>query len=491
MKTAGFLLLSFLCGQYLWGQGLLFDDESYGQVPQLTIMDGLKEADLPRAVDLSAYCPSVRNQGDVFSCVGWAVGYGALTIKKALKYQWQEPHQIDEQAYSAMFIYNQIKRGDCVQGARISDALHFLRTQGDCLAAHFDTDIENCERQPTDDLLAQIKLDTISDYLSLFALDADAALKTNRVVRALARQEPVIIGMAVRKNFYLLQNAKYWWPELGNTAPAGGHALVVVGYDLASASFLLYNSWGTDWGDQGYIRIKFADFGRFCKYAFIIQLGQGASPTAQVTPLAEHPLITLSGSAQLSHLNGYGSQSEPLFKHTDLVAQGDGVYTCAQGSWPVGQLFQLAAQANQQGLYLYAFSVDARQKAQVHWPRVAALATKFTGLNESALLLDPEVRVTIPGPDKALRLGTTGTDVLYLLFASRPIGHLDFILAKMAHCDGNYRAQLTAILGRHLVPLPDIAFQPDQASFTATTRSQGYIIPLVVTVAADGRIERR
>jgi hypothetical protein len=485
MKTGILTLLILFFCQFLSAQGLILDDEEYNQIPQLTSLSGLKDADRPVQVDLSAYCPTVRNQGDVYSCVGWAVGYGALTIKKAIKYQWQDRRTINEQAYSAMFIYNQIKKGDCGQGAKISDALQLLRSQGDCLASHFDTDIEDCNIQPDRDMLARMKLDTISDYLSLFPLDADATQKTSRVIHALARQEPVIIGMAVRKNFYQLQGAKYWWPDLGNTAPAGGHAMVVVGYDLASASFLLYNSWGTDWGSDGYIRIKFADFGRFCKYAFIIQLGTAVLPTTHTSTTEVYPLKTMSGSAQLNYLKDFSSQNEPIFKNTALQAKGDGIYTCTQGSWPIGQLFQMAAYADQQGLYLYAFSIDAQQKAQVHWPRTAHLNEKFAGMNESALLIDAKAPVSIPGKNKALRLSEQGADVMYLLFASQPIKHLDFIIAKINTPNDNYRSRLEAILGKHLVPLPDIVFAPDQASFTATTRSRGYIVPIVVTLSAD------
>jgi hypothetical protein len=474
-----------LFAQLISAQGLVLEDETYNQIPQLTTLHGLKDADRPAQVDLSAYCPSVRNQGDVYSCVGWAVGYGALTIKKAIKYQWNSQRQIDGQAYSAMFIYNQIKQGDCSQGARISDALQLLRNQGDCLASHFDTDIEDCSIQPGTDLLARMKLDTISDYLSLFPLDADADQKNRRVIHALARQEPVIVGMTVRKNFYQLQGAKYWWPELGNKAPAGGHAMVVVGYDLASASFLLYNSWGTDWGTKGFIRIKFADFGRFCKYAFIMQLSPTNLSTVYAAATEVHPIKEMNGTAQLNHLDGFTNQNEPLFKTTALKTAGEGVYTCNRQSWPVGQLFQIAAQAEQQGLYLYAFSVDAQQQAHVHWPRAGALNEKFRGMNESALLLDPQARVLIPGQGKALRLNERGTDVLYLLFASQPVKHLDFIIAKMTDVKDRHREHLEALLGKHLVPLSDVAFELNEASFAVHTRSSGYIVPLVVTVKTD------
>ena len=32
----------------------------------------------------------------------------------------------------------------------------------------------------------------------------------------------------------------------------GGHALMIVGFDVESGAFILRNSWSTKWGDKGY-----------------------------------------------------------------------------------------------------------------------------------------------------------------------------------------------------------------------------------------------
>lgn len=484
MKATVSTYILIIISHFLLAQGLILEDEGYAKIPQLTVADGLKTSEMPASVDLSSYCPSVRNQGDVYSCVGWAVGYGALTMKKAIKYNWQNKQKINEQAYSAMFIYNQIKRGDCSQGARISDALAFLKNRGDCLARHFDTDIEDCEMQPNENMLSQINLDTITDYLSLFGVDATKKQKIGSLIRALASKEPIIVGMSVRKNFYQLQGAKYWWPDLGNSTPAGGHAMVVVGYDLASASFLLFNSWGKDWGNKGFIRIKFDDFGAFCKYAFIIQMGQNQLTTIDKTKQESHPLQEWSATAALNYFNGFSSQNEPIFKQTQLQTNGSGTYFCTGGSWPLGQLFQMATHAQKEGLYLYAFSVDAQKEVHVHWPRSANLDMKFEGMNESPLLIDSNINVTIPDKTKALKLSHVGKDVMYLLYATKPVKHPGFIAAKMSTCQGEYRNHLDRLLGKHLVPLADVSYKNDTAAFTATTRGKGYIVPIVIIIEA-------
>jgi C1A family cysteine protease len=38
----------------------------------------------------------------------------------------------------------------------------------------------------------------------------------------------------------------------------GGHAVLAVGYDDTTQHFIVRNSWGADWGDQGYFTIPYA-----------------------------------------------------------------------------------------------------------------------------------------------------------------------------------------------------------------------------------------
>lgn len=42
--------------------------------------------------------------------------------------------------------------------------------------------------------------------------------------------------------------------------PVGGHAMCLVGYDFYKNTFLAKNSFGTDWGDNGYCWIPFNYF---------------------------------------------------------------------------------------------------------------------------------------------------------------------------------------------------------------------------------------
>ena len=113
--------------------------------------------------------------------------------------------------------------------------------------------------------------------MTLFETKAEPRLKVLRIKESLAQGKPVIIGMNIRKNFSRLKKgSKYWWPDLGNTTPIGGHAMVVVGYDEADKSFEVMNSWGRDWARDGFVKIKYKHFGKSCKYAYQLFLKPAA-----------------------------------------------------------------------------------------------------------------------------------------------------------------------------------------------------------------------
>lgn len=497
--------------------GLLFEDETYDTLPRLALENGAK-TDLPTAVDLTPYCPEVRHQGYIFSCVGWATGYGAMSIQRAVLNGCTDRAVITRNAHSALFLYNQIKPGDCEKGSRISDALQFLSENGDCLARQFDFDVNDCERLPDTALLDHARRFAIADYLTLFGSKEAPEAKVLRTRQALSAKRPVVVGLAVLRNFYELKNAQFWHPHLGNTAPAGGHALVVVGYDDRKEAFRLFNSWGKNWGDGGYIWLKYKDFGDFCKYAYLLHLaGSQRLDTSAAVPVAvnlssnfnppppaanvpsstahrlpstveEKPLAELAGDFTFRHLTGWSQLGQPVFENAPVALHGN-VYRLqnrpgGNGDWQVGQLFQLLAATLRDDEYLYVFSVDARREVHFHYPRQAGLNEKFAGQNESGLLLAGGAQVVVPGETKALKLAHPGTDRLVVLFSKRKIQTVKKLAETLSRKEGDFMQNLLATLGKYAVPQADITYAADRMGFEAATRSEGFIVPLVLEVEA-------
>jgi hypothetical protein len=492
-----FTLALLLCAAAGYTQefsaGLIFEDEAYEALPRQSPEDGSK-AELPASIDLTPYCPEVRHQGYIYSCVGWATGYGAMSIQRAVMNHCTDKTVITRNAHSALFLYNQIKKEDCNKGSRISDALQFLSEKGDCLARQFDFDVNNCAQQPDSMVVRQASRYAIQDFITLFGVKESDDLKVLRVKRVLARNKPVVVGMNVLRNFYDLKNAVYWHPDIGNTTPAGGHAMVVVGYDDRKEAFRLMNSWGKNWGENGFIWVKYKDFASFCKYAYVMYFvapakldtatAETQTASADSTAIPEKPLVELAGNFSFRAFSGWQEHSaQPIFENVEASYQYP-VYQLQKKDWPVGQAFQLLASTLKEDEYLYVFSVDASKEIHFHWPRQAGLNEKFEGSNESGLLLAGGSEITIPGVNKVLKLAAPGTDRLVLLFSKRKIETIQKLAIIATKKEGDFAQNLFQTLGKYAVPPSDITYSPDKIAFSAATRTEGFIVPLILEVHA-------
>ena len=284
-----FLLLSItILAQKPNLSGLVIDDAEYDNLSftseEIKLNSGKKA--LVSQVDLSPYCPEIRHQGEISSCVGWALGYATMTIERAIKNGWTNKKEISRQANSALFVYNQISQGNCNMGISIPKALELIQQKGNVLAQDFDHEINDCDKEVSDELLTKAVDYKIEDYIPLFKSEAEANEKIRQIKLVLAQQKPVVVGMTVLSNFYQIRAGdKTWIPTIGDQTYAGGHAMAVVGYDdnkfhspmrkipdEMRGAFKLMNSWGKNWGERGYIWVRYAHFAEYCKQAFVMML---------------------------------------------------------------------------------------------------------------------------------------------------------------------------------------------------------------------------
>ena len=72
---------------------------------------------------------------------------------------------------------------------------------------------------------------------------------------ALVINGPCIGGLPVKDSSV----THFWNPDISGFE--GGHAIAIVGYD--EEGFIIRNSWGTGYGDQGYAHLSYEDFSQF------------------------------------------------------------------------------------------------------------------------------------------------------------------------------------------------------------------------------------
>jgi hypothetical protein len=211
--------------------------------------------ELPESIDLSEGMPEAGNQGGQQSCVAWAVAY-------ALK-SYQEKMELGEQMnFSPSFIYNQINNGQNVP-TYITDALNVLSEQGVCFLNEMPYKEDDWKSKPSQLARQSAKRFRIDYWRQVNVQDV------KEVKAQLHAGLPVIIGSEVSYEFVKegLNNEDYIWKEKGKSA--GGHAMLLVGYDDKKNAFKVMNSWGKEWGDNGFGWIDYELFPTVTWYGFV------------------------------------------------------------------------------------------------------------------------------------------------------------------------------------------------------------------------------
>lgn len=76
---------------------------------------------------------------------------------------------------------------------------------------------------------------------------------TDQIKEAIYTYGPVWAGIVAGNNFSAYSSGVFSKSDAGDL----NHAILLVGWDDASSCWVLRNSWGASWGEQGYMRIKY------------------------------------------------------------------------------------------------------------------------------------------------------------------------------------------------------------------------------------------
>ncbi len=203
---------------------------------------------LPSSSSLKYYAPPVMSQGSLGSCTAWATAYAGFTIVQRL-----EHNDANFPSFSPLDLFNRLKTQEdetpCSDGSYINKALELLQENG---CAKF-SDVENtCKYQSA-----------YNSYNNKLFEYEELNLSSYNIKYALSEQYPVIISMNYYNNGWGNTSNHYngVWNGNNDGVVAGHHAMCIIGYDdnNAGGAFLVMNSWGSDWGQNGFFWIKYTD----------------------------------------------------------------------------------------------------------------------------------------------------------------------------------------------------------------------------------------
>ena len=499
--------------------GLIIDDEAYNQVPHLPNFEGSKYNDIPLRVSLRKYCPTPGDQGYIGSCVGWACGYGGLTISRAIKENITDQEKIDSMAHSAMYIFNQIldDPSDCTSGSRMTDGLELLKKQGDCYAAHFDKPTTICNKQPEEQHKEIAENCRIKEYSAVFSFLDDADIKVNKTIKSLTSKKPVMIGMNVTPSFWEVKPGQRIWEPAVGEAVLGGHAMVVVGYDEVIKSFEVMNSWGPNFGDKGFIWIPYKVFGQYAKYGFQIILDDRKKRSeanllviepetkVEVKEKGEEVLyVELAGEFVFRYPTGYkvdeqgeilnDKEGNPIIQFEEaqaILKEDEQTYTLKRDNWKVGDVFQLVTKNVPDGKSVYVFSLDPNEKLELHWPKesrkiINSMTDAMSTVPIATYLPSKDAEIVIPGAQNALQLDSKGTDNLCVLYADQKIEDVDERLKKVSESTGTISDKIKAGFSDILQDQSHIVYEKEKMGFfSCTPEGAGTVVPIVLTVSTQ------
>lgn len=267
-----FLFFAALMNNPGFGQGLHLDDESYyQQALDYDILRGAKQSKLPSSVSLKAYAPTPQDQGSYNNCVAWASAYAARGIMEAYKRKVTNKEIIQRNAFAPGFIYKLIApNNSCYEPTSIELALKVMKEKG---AAKYSDVEQVCPQSLSRRAYASASRFKIKDYKRLFYYKEPATEKIQSIKQSLASAKPVIVGMRCTPSFEKADGYDVWKvSEAKNTANFFGHAMCIIAYDdnKYGGAFQIMNSWGTRWGNNGFIWVRYQDFTNFVKYAFVM-----------------------------------------------------------------------------------------------------------------------------------------------------------------------------------------------------------------------------
>lgn len=428
---------------------------------------------LPPAFSLKQYAPVPGNQGKHGTCVAWSTAYAARTISYCLQRRVTDQEQIKSSAFSPNYLYYYIKmNGDsnCVKGAKIEPALKVLTDKGNTLLKENIPDCIGSMDIATDQ---KAKDYIIKAYTSL--TNTFGRITKNEVItikKSISENKPVIFSVKCFKSLTKTGKDGIWNVEQ-NDEFIGNHAICIVGYDdnKLDGAFEVMNSWGTEWGNQGFFWITYEQIKQYGSYAlemmdrevYDIKASRGLTPPQ------------IKGSLDFVLTNDFGNEvgSMPVLRTAmDGLAQvvtdeSKAVFSNYKlvENYQAGQRFKIKFTTNAPA-FVYIFSIDDKQVVSTLFPYAD---------NISAAINSTDATVYLPSETKNYKLNDDANrDRICILYSKSPLD-FDLLKGKISGTPSGYFQAIRSLYNNRIIPVKKIDFKNDQISFGSLAAEQELI----------------
>ncbi|MCL6260964.1 hypothetical protein M3O96_17805 [Aquiflexum sp. TKW24L] len=219
-----------------------------------------KKKVIPSQVDLREFCSPVHDQSTIGSCTAQA----AVSLIEYLEIKAYGKH-LD---FSRLFLYKSTRnllgwKGD--RGAYLRTTIGALALFGVPPEQFYPYIISKYEDEPTAFLYSLAKNFSALNYFRLDTPGKSTSDLLTSVKESISKGLPLVFGFSVYDSINQAgSTGRIPFPLLSDRC-MGGHAVLAVGYDnnieikhnragspLTKGAILIQNSWGPNWGDNGF-----------------------------------------------------------------------------------------------------------------------------------------------------------------------------------------------------------------------------------------------
>jgi C1A family cysteine protease len=210
---------------------------------------------LPPAIDLTRDMPPVGDQGQLGSCTAWSAGYASASYAANRRFGWGADSP--EHQASPSYLYERLLEQDtldCGSGTFLATSMSLLIQEGCSSLDTVQYSDEVCTVNSSQTDAANFQIGSFHRVVPTDRYAMRGELAAGRVVAFGSRLYDDFLthrgGSVFRgSGNFLTQNNQH-----------AAHAMVVVGYDDGRGAYRVMNSWGTVWGDSGFVWMSFETF---------------------------------------------------------------------------------------------------------------------------------------------------------------------------------------------------------------------------------------
>ena len=197
----------------------------------------------------------VKDQGQCGSC--WAFSAVGQVEAWWKIYNNNPDFKID---LSEQFLLACSDAGNCEQGGRVDESLEFIKNNG----IAYESDLPYAALSNIPCSQTSVGWEEHAVYIPDWGyVTLDEAHVEN--IKNAVLLHPLSVSFEVFDDFYSYKKGVY---EHVHGESSGWHAVLITGWNDREKSWIVKNSWGDSWGDNGYFRIKWSDsnMGRYSPF---------------------------------------------------------------------------------------------------------------------------------------------------------------------------------------------------------------------------------